>query len=192
MLRVFKAIGTKGTTIRREREITQSAHWTRDTQNFKFAHYWTKRISVNNDLNKYDTNVDGASQVQAFLRGIKADAATNPHSLGIKTTILTDANTKDNIYGVVVTFKDTVRNLGVMSTASKSMRISASYREGKCAGRIGDDWQNYRSENSFIPNEILKGLPAKYRVMVFKRRDDMESNNKSNADRSRSVNCTTS
>ena len=112
ILRVFEGVDAKGATIQRAREMIQTAHWTRDTQNFKFSDYCTKHITTNNYLNKYKANANGGSQVQAFLRGIKADAAVNPHLLGIKTTILTNEDTKDDVYKAVITFKDTVRNLG--------------------------------------------------------------------------------
>ena len=118
--------------------------------------------------------------------------------MSIQATILTDANTKDDIYRAVITLKDTVKNLGIMSTGGESRRTSAFYREsrggrgrhgrggragkgrgGRYVGRTGrsgddrNDRQNYRSENNFIPNDILEVLPIKYRAIMFKGRDVM-------------------
>ena len=118
MLKVFEGVDAKGATIQRAREIIRTAHWSRDTQNFKFSDYCTKHISANNYLN----------QVQAFLRGISADAAVNPHLLGIKTTILMSIYTKDDVYQTVITFKGTVRNLGGMTGVTDTRRASCMQR----------------------------------------------------------------
>ena len=68
--------------------------------------------------------------MQAFLMGIKADAATNPHLLVIMTTVLTGATTKNDIYKAVTTFKDTMRTLGINST-NDSRKISSAYSKGR-------------------------------------------------------------
>mgnify|MGYP003321269932 CR=1 FL=1 len=136
MLRVFEGVGAKGATIQRAREMIRTAHWTRDTQNVKFSDYFTKHITANNYLNKYKANANGGSQVQAFLRGIKADAAVNPHLLGIKTTILTNEDTKDDVYKAVITFKDTVRNLGGMTGVTDTRRV-LSIQSGRGHGGRG-------------------------------------------------------
>ena len=131
IIQVIDGIDAKGATIQQMRDTIRTAHWSRDTQHFKFGDYCTKNISANNDLNRYSANVDGASQVQAFLRAIKADAATNPHSLGIKTTVLTGPTTKDDIYKAVTTFKDTMHITGMDVTSSVHERHRAHTIEVK-------------------------------------------------------------
>lgn len=130
MVNVFEGVDVKGVTIQRSRDIIRDAYYTRDTQNFKFAGYYTKHITANNALNMYSANVDGESQVHAFLRRL-ADAGVNPHLLRIKTTILTGIETKSDIYKTIITFKDTVRNLGIMTTSSDTRRVAAVGRGGR-------------------------------------------------------------
>ena len=205
MVQVFEGIDAKGATIQRAREIIRTTHWSRDTQHFKFSDYCTKHISANNDLNRYSANVDGASQVQVFLRGIKADAAINPHLLGIKTTVLMGATTKNDIYKAVTMFKDTMRTLGI-DFNNDSRRISSAYSRGRGYGRgrgnggrgrgrgrggrgrgrgsrrdRGYEYDNEeRTDSHYIPQDILENLPPKYRAMIYKGRDVMEANDQAN------------
>ena len=43
MVNVFEGVDVKGVTIQRSRDIIRDAYYTRDTQNFKFAGYYTKQ-----------------------------------------------------------------------------------------------------------------------------------------------------
>jgi hypothetical protein len=55
-------------------------------QNYTFYDYCNKHVKQNKELNPYNANVDGQSQVQFFLDGIKADKR-NPAISAIKIFI---------------------------------------------------------------------------------------------------------
>mmetsp|Transcript_38879 Transcript_38879/g.90455 ORF Transcript_38879/g.90455 Transcript_38879/m.90455 type:complete len:131 (-) Transcript_38879:149-541(-) len=59
----FEGEDAISTIVQRARKAIQDAHFTQNTNNSTFQDSCTKHIKSNNKLDRYNTNVDGASQV---------------------------------------------------------------------------------------------------------------------------------
>jgi hypothetical protein len=88
LIRNYEGHDARNANIQKARETIIQAHWTRNTQNFTFDDYCNRHIKANNELDRYGANVDGESQENAFLKGIRSDARLNPQILAIKTIVL--------------------------------------------------------------------------------------------------------
>jgi hypothetical protein len=93
------------------------ARWERNTRDKTFDLYCNTHTKANNELNRYKANVDGRTQVDNFLKGIRADSRVNPHFLSIKAIIVNDPITNSDLVKAVQVFKDTMRLL--MGTSSE-------------------------------------------------------------------------
>jgi hypothetical protein len=131
LLRNYEGHDARNANIQKARETIAQAHWTRNTQNFTFDDYCNKHVKSNNELDRYNANVDGESQVNAFLKGIRADARLNPQILAIKALVLNGENSKNNLRSAIVTFKDTMRQLMGASNERDSRNIGSISRGGR-------------------------------------------------------------
>ena len=109
----YEGIDARQAIIQKARNTIQNAHFTRETTNFNFHTYCNKHLESNHDLDRFNTNIDGQSQVSAFLAGIKADQRTNPQLMAVKTTVATHPNASKNIQEAITLFKDTLIKLNI-------------------------------------------------------------------------------
>lgn len=140
LIRNYEGHDARSANIQKARETINTAHWTRNSQNFTFDDYCNKHVKANNELDRYSSNVDGESQVNAFLKGIRTDARQNPHLLPIKAIILNGENTRNNLAGAIIAFKDTMRQI-VGTTNEREKRYIGAFncdiRRGGRSGRTG-------------------------------------------------------
>jgi hypothetical protein len=113
LIRNYEGHDAHGINIQRAREILINAHWVRNTHNFTFDDYCNKFIKANAELYWYRGNVDPASQVAAFLKGVQTNPCLITELIPIKAIILNWDNTKENLANAIITFKDTMRQMGV-------------------------------------------------------------------------------
>ena len=111
LVRNYEGIDARSANIQKARETIATSHWSRNTHNFTFDDYCNRHVKANNELERYNSNVDGESQVNAFLRGIRADGRLNPHLLPIKAIILNGDTTRNNLGNAIIAFKDTMRQI---------------------------------------------------------------------------------
>jgi hypothetical protein len=137
LVRNYEGHDAKSANIQKARDTINSAHWTRNTQNFTFDDYCNKHVKANNELDRYDSNVDGESQVNAFLKGVRADARQNPHLLAIKTIILIGPTTRNNLRNAIIAFKDTMRQILGASNERENRHIGAFNRDNRGRSRGG-------------------------------------------------------
>jgi hypothetical protein len=133
----YEGRDARGANIQKAREMIANAHWTRNTHNFNFDDYCNRHIKANHELDRYESNVDGESQVNAFLKGIRTDSRQNTHLLSIKAIVLNNENTKGNLANAVITFKDTMRQFGGTLSDRDQRNIGAvnGYRGRTGGGR---------------------------------------------------------
>ena len=149
LIKIYEGVDARSTIIGNAREAIRTAHWSRDTQNFNLDDYCNKHICANNDLNRYQSNVDGASQVNQFLRGIKADANINSHLLGLKSSIVLQNDTRDDLNKAIISFKQAVKVLGHSTKQGNDRRQIGAQTRGRGygrgqGGRPGGRYGNYR------------------------------------------------
>jgi hypothetical protein len=138
----YEGHDARNANIQKARQQIMSAHWVRNSQNFNFDDYCNKHIKANNELDRYNANVDGESQVNSFLNGIRADHRTNPQLLSIKAIIINNADTRRDLRRAIISFKDTMRAMGGTSTDRDQRYIGATQRgrgrDGRGRGRFGN------------------------------------------------------
>jgi Reverse transcriptase (RNA-dependent DNA polymerase) len=131
----YEGHDAKSSNIQKAREMINTSHWTRNSQNFTFDDYCNRHIKANNELDRYKSNVDGESQVNAFLKGIRTDHRQNPQLLSIKAIVLTNPDTRSNLSSAIITFKDTMRQIaGTLNHEREHRYVGAIQRNG---GRYG-------------------------------------------------------
>jgi hypothetical protein len=74
LLQNYEGHDAKSANIQKAREMISTAHWTGNSMNFTFDDYCNRHVKANNELDRYNANVDGESQVNLFLKGIRTDA----------------------------------------------------------------------------------------------------------------------
>ena len=121
-----------------------SASWERNLKNWSFDDYCLRHTRANNTLSKYGFPVDGPSQVRAFLDGIH-----NQHMDSVKSNVMFDAETKEDLGKAIIKFKDTTSALNLVSSSRYShenhRRIGSASRGGRHQGRGGQrDGRNKR------------------------------------------------
>ena len=191
----YEGDDARNANIQRARQTIRNTHWSRNTHNYTFDDYCNKFIKANNELDRYNANVDGESQVQSWLANIKADAKINPHLLAIKAIIRNDTESKSDLRKAVIKFKDNLRSNAIDNPDYRENRhIGATFNRGGRGGRgggrndsrggrggrggeKGQNGNNGHSNNLHIPKKILNNLSPKFRAMMYKGRDVMESEN---------------
>ena len=136
--------------IMKARESISTAHWSRNSLNYMFDDYCNRIMKANNELNNYGANVDGVSQVRAFLKGIRADARVNPHLMAVKAIVVNGPTTMDNLKNAIITFKDTMRTIDGSSSVYHETRTigSMNYNTGGCGSGRGGSRGSYN--NNFL------------------------------------------
>jgi hypothetical protein len=130
-----------------EAQISRSiedAKWVYNSgrQGGTFDDYCNKIQKANNELDRYNANVDGRTQVLNFLKGIRADGRVNPHLLSIKTTVLTSPDTMENLDKAIIMFKDTMRSITGSSSDREQRQISAAQHGNFYGGHQGRQYNN--------------------------------------------------
>ena len=135
----FEGEDAISTIVLRVRNAIRDSHFTQNTNNFTFQDYCTKHIKSNNELDRYNANVDGASQVTAFLRGIRADERNNAALLPIKAIITTSPDTSEDVRKAVEKFKDVMirTGLSVDKPSKQTRRAGAQHHQGGRGGHGG-------------------------------------------------------
>ena len=134
----YEGHDARSANIKKSREIIANAHWVRNTHIYTIDDFCNKHLKANNELDRYNANVDGGSQVDAFLKGIRADARTNPHLLSVKAIIVNNDNTKNNLRNAITSFKDTMRSIGGVSSERENRSVGSVYQgRGGRGGRGG-------------------------------------------------------
>jgi hypothetical protein len=211
LVRNYEGHDAKNANIQKARDTINSAHWVRNTQNFSFDDYCNRHVKANNELDRYNSNVDGESQVNAFLKGIRTDPRQNPHLLPIKAIILNGENTRGNLRNAIIAFKDTMRQIIGTTNDRDTRHIGAFNRDGgrgrgrnhrapNHAGRgrghgrggrygggnhpqgRGRGRTNNQEASLFIPNSVLEAVGPRYQAMLFRGRDLMEQESGNNRD----------
>jgi hypothetical protein len=111
LIKVYEGHDACCANIQKARELFNTTHWIHNNPNFTFDNYCNKHITSNNELDRYNANVDSESQVNAFLRGIRADTRLNPCLLPIKAIIFNVENTRNNLLNAIIIFIDTMRQI---------------------------------------------------------------------------------
>ena len=106
LLQNFEGDDARQTAIAQARQIIQSAHYHKDTQNFTFDDYCNKHIAANNELDRRNVSLDGPSQVIAFLHGIK-----NQDFKAIKPNIISSIETNADLSKAISTFKKQIQQV---------------------------------------------------------------------------------
>lgn len=202
LLTIYEGHDARNSNIQRARAIIMKAVWSRNTPNYTFDDYCNKHIRENNELNRYKANVDGVSQVQFFLNGIKPPERGTAIP-AMKVLIGQQPHTKGDLLQAIIAFKDSLRSNPQVTEYTKDNRsIGSTYRNGGrgngYSGRGGRGYggrntnngrghggrhpnnnnNNNKDENGiFIPKQILNSVAPKYRAMLYKGRDVMEKEN---------------
>jgi hypothetical protein len=67
----YEGHDARNANIQRARNIIKKSTWSHNTNTYTFDDYCNKHIKSNNELDRYNANVDPESQVRNFLSGIK-------------------------------------------------------------------------------------------------------------------------
>jgi hypothetical protein len=130
-------VDARGANIQKARKAITDAKWERNERNRTFDDYCTIIQKANNELNRYKANVEPASQVLHFLKGIRADGRVKPDLLSIKTTIISNENLNKYLEKTITAFMDTMRQLSNTSSDRDQRQISAT------GGQWGGRYNNY-------------------------------------------------
>ena len=118
------------------RRDISSATWERNHKNWNFDDYCLRHTRANNTLSKYGVPVDGPSQVRAFLDGI-----LNHQMDGIKSNVMFNEDTKNDLGKAIIRFKDTMSALNLAQSSRSSQNeqrsIGSASRGGRSSGRGG-------------------------------------------------------
>ena len=136
LITIYEGHDARNSNITRARSIISKSVWSRNTPNYSFDDYCNKHIQQNNELNRYNANVDGVSQVRSFLDGIKA-GDRNTTIPAIKVNIETNPNLKSDLLQAIITFKDCLRNHTNTADYKDTRYIGATYWGGGRSGRGG-------------------------------------------------------
>eukprot|EP00934_Nitzschia_sp_Nitz4_P002319 Nitzschia sp. Nitz4//scaffold471_size5685//193//5616//NITZ4_009210-RA/size5685-processed-gene-0.1-mRNA-1//1//CDS//3329552692//2319//frame0 len=185
--------------VQKARNDIMTSHYTQDTVNFSFQDYCTRILRANNELDRYNANVDGRSQVTDFLKGIKTDNRTSPIITSIKTNIASDSTLSGDLRKAIEKFKETMTKLGINPSNTKNARrVGASSRNpggGRGRGRGRNDSRYHPQgrghgggrgnggrgrgggdgkSSYFIKEETLQHLTPVQRKMIFMGRSLLE------------------
>eukprot|EP00934_Nitzschia_sp_Nitz4_P001469 Nitzschia sp. Nitz4//scaffold498_size9664//494//4337//NITZ4_009088-RA/size9664-snap-gene-0.10-mRNA-1//-1//CDS//3329553087//1469//frame0 len=181
--------------VQKARNDISSAHFSQDSVNFSFQDYCTRILRANNELDRYNANVDGRSQVTDFLKGIKIAQTTSPIFASIKTNIASDPNLSADLRKAIERFKETMTKLGLNPGGSKVARkAGGTYRHnpgrgGRGRGRghrgggryyggggrgNGGRGRGHGGQDYFIKEETLNHLTPIQRKMIFMGRSLLE------------------
>jgi hypothetical protein len=199
LLTIYEGHDARNANIQRSRAIIMKAVWSRNTPNYTFDDYCNKHVRENNELNRYNANVDGESQVRSFLDGIKP-TERNSTIPAMKVYVGQQPTSKGDLLQAIITFKDLLRaNPQGTENYKDNRSIGATYRDGggrghnkggRGGGRNSRGRTNYgrgrgghHSNNNdnrpgiFIPPDVLNAVPNKFCAMLYKGRDLMEEEN---------------
>jgi hypothetical protein len=153
LVHCYEGIDARGAYIQKARKAIEEAKWEKNERNKTFDNYCTKIQKANNELNRYKANVEPASQLLTFLKGLRADGRVNPHLLSVKTTIMTNDVLKENLEKAITAFKDTMRQLMNTSSNRDQRQISAAHEQygGQHGGNQSLDYQlrNYQVRGNY-------------------------------------------
>jgi hypothetical protein len=135
--------------IMKARESINTAHWSRNSPNYTFDDYCNRIMKANNELNNYGANVDGVSQVRAFLKGIRADARVNPHLMAVKAIVVNGPTTMDNLKNAIITFKDTMRTIDGSSSGYHETRTIGSMNYNTTGRGVSRNGGRGNNNNNF-------------------------------------------
>jgi hypothetical protein len=90
-----------------------------------FDMYCNTHTKANNELDRYQANVDPEPQVANFIKGVRADARINPHLLPIKAIMIANPESKRDLLKAVTLFKDMMRQLMGTSSDREQRQVSA-------------------------------------------------------------------
>jgi hypothetical protein len=79
LIRNSEGHDARGANIQRARETLNTANWSKNSYNFTFDDYCNKHMKANREVDQYQANVVKESQVNLFLKGIRADIQLNPY-----------------------------------------------------------------------------------------------------------------
>ena len=134
LLTAYEGLDAKNANITSARAIIGKASWVRDTATYSFTDYCNKHTKNNNVLNRYKANVDGHSQVKAFLNGIKAEK--NPAIHAIKVFIGQQQHTKEDLNQAIIAFKDGLKDNPGGYDYKDTRQVGATYRQGQDAAAV--------------------------------------------------------
>jgi hypothetical protein len=130
---IKEQIDARGANIQKARQDIEDARWVSNNPRVPggmFDDFCNKIQKANNELHRYNANVDGRTQVLDFLKGIRDDGRVNPHLLAIKTTVLTSPETMADLDKAVIMFKDTMWWIMSSSSDREQRQISAAQHGG--------------------------------------------------------------
>jgi hypothetical protein len=128
LTRIYEGTDACGANTQKARQDIKEAKWVLNKHNrIALDNYCNTIQKANNELNRYNANVDVRTQVLDFLKGIRADRRVNPHLLSIKTTVLTSPKTMADLYKAVIMFKDTMRSTIGSSSDREQRQVSAAH-----------------------------------------------------------------
>jgi len=153
----YEGDDAKNTAITQARKEIRDATWERNSRNWTFDSYCMRHVKAYNTLAKYGIITDGATKVRDFLRGIHNNAVQ-----AIKVDILSNPNTKDNLEKAIISFKDTMATLDIISphkyADQDERRIGAAHRDGRSSQRGRGNPQSGRSaQQSYQPRNGYRG-----------------------------------
>ena len=133
LLVAFEGEDAKNTAITAARNDIRTSTWERNTKNWSFDQYCLKHIRAHNTLKRYGVPMDGATMVREWMRGIH-----NASLQSVKTTILTNAESKENLHKAIITFKDmaTTLDLVVFEKSNDERKVGAAHLQ-RGGGRTG-------------------------------------------------------
>jgi hypothetical protein len=130
LLTIYEGHDARNANIQRACAVISKSVWTRNTPNITFDDCCNKHVKQNNELNQYNANVDGQSQVQFFLDCIKA-GDRNPTVSAIKIFIEQQLSTKGDLLQAIIAFKDSLQCNQNSNDYNKDTRqIGATYCGG--------------------------------------------------------------
>jgi hypothetical protein len=196
LITIYEGRDARNANIQRARSIILKAVWLRNTPNYTFDDYCTKHVRENNELNRYNANVDAESQVSFFLDGIKP-GDRNSTIPAMKVLIGQQPHTKADLMQAIIAMKDLIRANPQYDNYKDNRSIGSTYRNngrgnggrggrggrgyggrnGSGRGNNGRTGNNSDAKGIHIPKEVLDSVHGKYKVMLYKGRDIMEREN---------------
>ena len=132
LLVAFEGDDARNAAIALARNTIQTSIWEKNTRNYTFDDYCTRHIKANNELTRYGVPIDGATQVHAWLAGIKKEAYR-----AVKADILLGPETKEDLKRAVMLMKDTLTALRLVDDDNVEPRRIGGMRQGSDSRRNG-------------------------------------------------------